>query len=91
MHNDNERPSFPDDALTADDRKALRDVRPGLSYYPSTVDHYKRSRAIAEETQRRQLERLRRRWINGFVWGLALGGMTVGVMGIAGFALYGAA
>lgn len=49
------------------------------------------ARRIAEETQRRQHERLRRRWINGFVWGLALGGMAVAAMGLAGFALYGAA
>lgn len=88
MHN--ERPSFPDDALSADDRKALRDVRPGLSYYPSTGDQYNAARRIAEETQRRQLERMRRRWINGFVWGAALAGLGLSLAAIIAFASVGA-
>lgn len=93
MHN--ERPSFPDDALSADDRKALRDNQQRKAWLRSQAiglgrGQYNAARYIAEQTQRRELERLRRRWINGFVWGASLAGLGPSLAAIIAFASVGA-
>lgn len=84
-----ERATFPDDALTADDRKALGIAKsmptetrqrhfstPAYGAPAVLIDPIAAERHVATLTQQQREQQTRRSWLEGFTWGAGLVGIA---------------